>query len=400
MASAHAVSSEIQIDKVGLRKHYLTLTKCQRGFVRLLIDWIKRPRKLLVVVSGGPGTGKSYVVKNTLDCVRAIQLRMSFTARSAAAIGGQTIHSALRLKPADLADLEKSLANETDLLKSIEQSCGIASSFRCNVRPRVIVVDEISMIKAWLMYWLIDHFMNGTDSSLFFVCMGDPHQLAPIKSIHNLFSITFSETRYEICKIHLTESKRFEPEYGKLINALRKFVDENDATGMFDLIRERFPVVEDIDHLLLMRADRAMACKKETVKTYNKFYLKSKIGGPEILIRPDLVLKPGCLVFVTKNGCSQVNNGTQLLFRNYDPDEDVAMCRDPKTNSEIKVKRDYFNEKFPLELGFAGTIHKYQGDTIDESKIVINFNENKNPNLVYTALSRVRQMEQILAIEL
>lgn len=399
MASAHAVSSKIQIDKVGLRKHYLTLTKSQRGFVGLLIDWIKTPRKLLVVVSGGPGTGKSYVVKNTLDCVKAVQLRMSFTARSAVAIGGRTIHSTLGLKVDDpCADMERSLENETDLLKSIEQSREIASSFRCNVHPHVIVVDEISMIKAWFIYWLIDFFMNRTDSPLFFVCMGDPHQLTPIKSIHNLFSITFSETKYEICKIHLIESKRFEPEYGKLINALRKFVDENDVTGMFDLIRKCFPVVEDIDHLLLMRADRAMACKKETVKTYNKFYLKSKIGGPEILIRPDLVLKPGCLVFVTKNGCSQVNNGTQLIFRNYI--SDVAMCRDPKTNSEIKVKRDYVNGKFPLELGFAGTIHKYQGDTIDESKIVINFNESKNPNLVYTALSRVRQMEQILAIEL
>lgn len=397
MASMHAVSSEIQIDKVGLRKHYLTLTKCQRSFVGLVVDWIKRPRKLLVVVSGGPGTGKSYVVKNTLDCIKTIQLRMSFTARSAVAIGGRTIHSTLGLKP---NDLEISLENETDLLKCIEQTREIVSLFRCNVYPYVVVTEEASMIEGWLMFWLIDYFMNRTDLPLFFITMGDPHQLAPIKSIHNLFSISFSETKYEICKIHLTESKRFEPKYGKLINILRKFVDENDETGMFDFVRKYFPVVEYINNLLLAEADRAMACKKESVKTYNKFYLKNKVTGPEIQIHHNLILKPGCLVFVTKNGCSKANNGTQLIFLNYISSRDVVICKDPKTELEVKVERDFFSGNFPLELGFAGTIHKYQGETIDDLKIVINFNESRNPNLVYTALSRVRQMEQILAIEL
>lgn len=397
------MSSEIEIDQAGLRKHYLTLTKCQRAFVGLLVNWIKKPRKLLVVVSGGPGTGKSYVVKNTLDYVKTKQLRMSFTARSAVAIGGRTIHSTLGLElKGPLADLEKSLENETNISKSIEKSHEIVKNFKCDVYPYIIVIDEISMIKGWFIYWLIHYFMNRTDSPLFFVCMGDPHQLTPIKSIHNLFSITFSKTenQFDICKIYLTESKRFEPEYEILINALRKFVDENDETGMFDFVQQHFPVVEEINNLLLMQADRAMACKKETVKTYNKFYLKKKVSGPKIEIYPNLVLKPGCLVFVTKNGCSEVNNGTQLIFQNYIYYKDVAICKNPKTNSEIEVERDYYSGNFPLELGFAGTIHKYQGDTIDELKIVINFNESRNPNLVYTALSRVRQMEQILGIEL
>lgn len=401
MASTHAMSSEIKIDKVGLRKHYLTLTKCQRAFVGLLVNWIKKPRKLLVVVSGGPGTGKSYVVKNTLDYIQTKQLRMSFTARSAVAIGGRTIHSTLGLElDGPLADLEKSLENETNILKSIEKSREIVKSFKCNVYPYIIVIDEISMIKGWFIYWLIYYFMDRANYPLFFVCMGDPHQLTPIKSIHNLFSITLSETQYKICKIHLTESKRFEPEYEILINALRKFVDKNDETGMFDFVQKNFPVVEEINNLLLMQADRAMACKKETVKIYNKFYLKKKVSGIKIQIYPNLVLKSGCLVFVTKNGCSEVNNGTQLIFENYISDKDVVICTNPKTNLEIQVQRDYYSGNFPLELGFAGTIHKYQGDTIDELKIVINFNESRNPNLVYTALSRVRQMKQILAIEL
>lgn len=402
MASSHAVSSEIRVDSVGLRKHYLTLTNCQKPFVDLIVKWIKNPRKTLVVVSGGPGTGKSYVVKNTLNFVKTQQLRMSFTARSAVAIGGKTIHSTLGLHAFNKVcnKLEKDLEEETDLLTTIKRSREIVTQFNCKIYPYVVIVDEVSMIKGWFMYWIIRYFMDRTELPLLFICMGDPHQLNPVKSIHNLFSITFSEKRYDVYKIHLTECKRFVPEYEQLINTLRNFVEKGDETGMFDFVCEHFPIVENIDRPLLMQADKAMAFKNETVNNYNSFYLKNKVPGPEITIPNDIVLKSNCLVFVTKNGCSQANNGTLLIFKNFDSEKCIAVCEDPKTGLEVLVNYDIYGLTIPLTLGFAATVHRYQGDTIDNEKIVINFDKNKNLNLVYTALSRVRSMEQILAIEL
>lgn len=401
MATPQAVTSEIKVDKVGLREHYLTLTACQRVFARLVVKWIRDPKKTLVVVSGGPGTGKSYVVKNTLDLIHVLQIRMSFTARSAQSIGGRTIHSAVGLNPQESGTyriLEESLKDEEDFSECVKQSQAILNHFKCSEYPYVVVLDEVAMINGWLTYWLIRFFMDRTDLPLLFVCMGDRHQLSPIKSKHNLFSVQNFEENFNVYNIQLKESKRFTADYEKIINALRDFVDRGDEDDLVEFIWRNFPVVEDIDATLLMQADRAMAFTRERVKKWNLFYLKNKLPGTEeVCVDNNLVLKPGCLVFVTRNGCSVAMNGTKLIFDRYDPQKDQVICKDPKTNLEVTVMRS-FQGTFPLELGFAGTVHKYQGDTIEEGKIVISFDKQTNSKFVYTALSRVRKMEQLLGI--
>lgn len=391
--------TEIPLDVSGLRKHFLTFSETQKKFASLILEWCSKPCKMLAIVSGGPGTGKSFVVQTTLDFVKTEQLRMSFTARSAQAIGGQTIHSAVKLDFRGLChELEKKLANERDLPASIRASRDILNEFQFDRDPSIVFVDEVSMINGWLMYWLIRFFMDRTAQPLLFIAVGDRHQLNPVKSVHNLFSIAFSEKRYKVRKIYLTESKRFVPEYEVLINQLRQFVDCEDESGMFAFFCQHFPVREDIDDRLLVQAERAMAATNKRVETFNAFYLKYMVEGTEIQIDPGLVLKPGCIVFVTKNACSSVTNGTELVFRRYSNNR--AYCEHPKTHCEVVVHRDYVSNRMPLVLGFAATIHKFQGDTIDHRKIIIHFDGNRDLNMAYTAVSRVKSMRQILAIVL
>lgn len=394
-------STPITFDQVGLRKHYLTLTHSQKQFVKLLVQWSRNPCKMLTVVSGGPGTGKSYVVKKTLDYLKVPQLRLSYTARSAAAIGGQTIHSAIRLEFTGLCqELEKQLSEEQDLVKAIKASGDILQEFRYTEDPLVIVIDEVSMVNGWLMYWLIRFFMDRTQQPLFFIAIGDPHQLNPVKSNHNLFAFHFSEGKWPVRRIHLIESKRFEPEYEEIINALRAYVDHGDETGLFTYICQHFPIQERIEGDILCQANRAMASKNERVAAFNTYYIKNMVKGPEIQIDDNLILKPGCIVFVTKNGFSSVSNGTELEFIRYNKNKESIICKHPHTKEEVIVRKDSSFNQFPIVLGFAATIHKFQGDTIDNAKIVIHFDGNRNLNMAYTALSRVRDLKQILAIAL
>lgn len=393
--------SPIALNKIGLNKHFLTLTQSQKEFVKLVVKWCKKPCKMLLVVSGGPGTGKSFVVKTTLDYLNVKQLRMSYTARSAAAIGGQTIHSTINLNFKGLCrSLEKKLSNEQNLVEAIKASGGILKEFKYKGDPQIIVVDEVSMINGWLMYWLLRFFMDRTLQPLLFITIGDPHQLNPVQSNHNLFSFTFSESRWIVRRVHLTESKRFEPEYEIIINKLRAFVDNADESGLFALIADHFPIQERIEGDVLSQADRAIAAKNERVLAFNNYYIKKMLKGPEIKIDNDLYLKPGCIVFVTKNGYSSVLSGTELEFICYNKRKERIICKHPKTKKVVVIRKDIVNNKFPVTVGFAATIHKFQGDTIDNSKIVIHFDGNRNLNMVYTALSRVRHMRQILAIAL
>lgn len=394
-------SSPITFNEIGLRKHYLTLTNSQKRFVRLVVQWSKKPCKMLAVVSGGPGTGKSFVVKTTLDYLNVKQLRMSYTARSAVAIRGQTIHSSIHLNFKGLChDLEKQLSDEQDLVKAIKASSNILEEFHYEDHPLVVVIDEVSMVNGWLMYWLIRFFMDRTTQPLLFITIGDPHQLNPVKSNHNLFSFTFSEGRWVVRRIHLKESKRFQPEYEIIINKLRTFVDNGNESDLFALICQHFPIQDRIEGDILSQADRAMAAKNERVVAFNTYYIKNMVKGPEIKIDEHLILKPGCIVFVTKNGCSSVSNGTELVFIRYNKISERIICKHPKTRKEVLVRRDVLNKHFPVVLGFAATIHKFQGDTIDNSKIVIHFDGNRNLNMAYTALSRVRHIGQILAVAL
>lgn len=367
-----------------------------------------------VVVAGGPGTGKTYTVITCLDYIAIGQLRMAPTARVAQKINGRTIHSAMRLKwgPGSvLENLVKKLATQEDPEECMKQSAEILDEFRCGQVPDIIVIDEVGMVAFWLIEWIFQYFFQNPTPKLCIV-MGDPNQLRPVKSIHNIFSVG---PKAEMKRIDLTESKRFVPEYEEIIERLRMFVDCNDETGLLTFLYEHFPVVESIDADILRKCTRALAHRNETVDKYNEFYLEHLIpktkefnyGRRLRLLRRDkneqkkvyVDVKCGCRIFCTQNGVSSVSNGTPLIFKNYIAEEDRLECLDPATNDLVRISRNRQGD-FPIVVGFAGTIHKFQGDTMDDAAIAINFNGSRDLNLIYTALSRVRCMSQIVAIQL
>lgn len=394
----------------GFNKHYLTLTSLQQQFAQLIVDWIESPRKMMIMLSGGPGTGKTFVVNETLKYFNVKQLRMAFTARAAQAIHGQTIHSTLKLNwspDSVYHHLEKILVDENDVNVCIAKSRDLLAQFSYNgYKPDIIVVDEISMINGWMMYWIIRYFMDQKDTRTLFIVMGDRNQLSPVKSIHNLFSVTNLTELYKVYPINLLQSKRFTPEYEIIINKLRTFVDEQNETDLYTFLEKNFPIVKNIDASLLKRANRAMAFKNITVNTYNNFYIQNMLPGKiirlysikegEIVKTKYIDIKPNCPIFINQNG--MFLNGTQLIFLKYIAEKDELECINPENEEIVFVPR---NAKgfFPIDVAFAGTVHKFQGQTIDFEKILINFDEHKNLNLVYTALSRVRDKSQILAVK-
>ncbi|GFT14680.1 uncharacterized protein NPIL_137031 [Nephila pilipes] len=203
------------------------------------------------------------------------------------------------------------------------------------------------------------------------------------------------------------ESIRFLPEYEPIIKQLRYYVDTNNETGLFTYICGQFPVVEQIDTTILQKCTRALAYLKSTVEAYNNFYSKRLIKDPRIRLWTKsengdmgttyVDVKVGYHVFIIENGVSLATNGTPLWFKKYNAQLDCIECKDPVKDTLVEVHRNSRGE-FPIVVGLAGTIHKFQGDTMDDE--AINFNGSRDLNSVYTALSRVKSMNQIVAIEL
>lgn len=403
---------EASLNFTRLDKHNLNLTSSQKNFVEVLKDWIQNPRKKIVLLSGGPGTGKTFVVSQLLNLIELQTIRMAWTARSANHIKGRTIHSTVRLKwgpDSECSRLEKELV-EDDVLTCIEKSQSLVNEFSCQLNPDIVVIDEVGMINVWIIYWLIHYFMEKTKKPLLFVLMGDRHQLHPVSSKYNVFFIVeHLKKSYPLDYIHLLESKRFVPEYDSIINQLRELVDLDDTSQVFDFVKAHYPVYQNIDNTMLKEATRAMAFKNSTVLAFNEFYLHHKIPGRGIRLytfcpinkqpikTEYLDVKPNCLIFVTQNNFSSVSNGTSLVFKQYNPEKDNLICTWEK--GIVTISRNE-KGKFPIEIGFAGTLHKFQGQTLDEKKIIISFDGNEDLNLIYTALSRVRSVDQILAVKM
>lgn len=424
-------SADVVLDRSWFDNHARTLTPSQRKLSALLLDWAERPRKMLILVSGGPGTGKTYAVRGLLDAFQVDLLAMAYTARIAHNIGGRTIHSSLHLAwgpDTVLGRLEEKLNAVDDVERGIRESEVLMEEFHCSQYPLIVMIDEIAMIPYYLLYWILRFFYDRTEQPLLVIGMGDGHQLLPVASTHNLFGLQRLDARFEDThRIEFTDSKRFVPDYEIVVERLRRFVDRRDETGMFTYLCGTYPVVQDIQLDVLKRCTRALAFRNATVDNYNKYYISCMITGVRVRlyrldpeskepVREEFVdVKTDCKIFVTQNGCSEVANGTMLVFKRYCATKDVLECRltppSAATARRFDGNRRRIGEmmvcvrrnkvgSFPVAVGFASTVHKFQGETIDDEAIAINFDGSQDLNLVYTALSRVRSIQQIIALKL
>ncbi|GFU83182.1 uncharacterized protein TNCV_3737931 [Trichonephila clavipes] len=90
-------SRELPVYHERFDKHVETLTPSQQTFPFLFHQWLLNRQHAVILVAGGPGSGKTFAASSCLDRISVSQLRMAPTARVAQFIGGQTIHSALKL---------------------------------------------------------------------------------------------------------------------------------------------------------------------------------------------------------------------------------------------------------------------------------------------------------------
>jgi exodeoxyribonuclease V alpha subunit len=137
-------------------RHGHSLTDEQRSAVTALLRGAR-----LVILTGGPGTGKTTAMRTLLACVEGLQVRIALcatTGRAAQQLAASTGHTA--------ATVHRHLRiGGTDTRTDPEP-----------VQEQVLVIDESSMIDLWLM----DEIMRrlGPDTHLFLV--GDVDQLPSV----------------------------------------------------------------------------------------------------------------------------------------------------------------------------------------------------------------------------
>lgn len=374
-----------------------------------------------ILILGQAGTGKSTFVNYLKSVSKKRVICACPTAVSALNVGGQTIHSLFQIQPRDFIMPE--------LLKLKEKPRNILNS------ADILVIDEISMVAPDLLDAIdilarMARHNNNPFGGLQVVAIGDLFQLPPV--------ITRDAMDYYLQAYEHENAYFFDSNVFKRANFLRYDFDlvyrQSDSVLLDNLKKLRnndLTALEFFNHCAIedeeRRKNAVLITPFRAVAERINANRLAEIDAPEILYRGDLsgnfqekdvpapmelILKVGALIVFVKNG-DKWHNGSMGIVRNLGAKEiqvellnlshDIVTVK-PEKWSKIEYVRDENDrlmeneigsfKQFPLNLGYAMTIHKAQGKTLDN--VVVDISRGAFAHgQTYVALSRTRSAKDI-----
>ena len=349
----------------------------------------------VLVLTGGPGTGKTTVIKGILSILKAQGLKIRLaapTGRAAKRLSETTGQKALTIHR---------LLEANNLAQDDNLQLGFSKDVDDQLDADVIILDEVSMVDIVLMH----HFLNAVPDGCRIILVGDTDQLPAVGPGSVLKDIIRSQ---KIPAIRLDEIFRQAQtsmiiQNAHIINAgrlpdLRKqysdfvFYELNDDTSITqkildlctkDLPHEGFDVLKDVQVLSPMHR---FLCGVENLNLMLQEQLNPKKNQDELKYSSQTFRVGDKVMHIRNNYQKNVFNG------------DIGFIQD--INNE-KLTVDYFdhivtyekNELNELTLAYASSVHKSQGS---EYKVVIIPLSTSHyimlqRNLLYTAITRAKQ---------
>jgi len=400
--------------------------------------------KQSILITGGAGVGKSYTLRKIVEWMEEENWNVARTAMTGMASLqlpiGETLHRCIGL----------------GYNKNINDLKNVVSTYKFRTEKRyeiealdAIIIDEVSMLRSDTIDLLSEVLKYVMDNELPFggkqiIFSGDFMQLPPVvrpeekKELSKFWA--FQSDSWNALNpniIYLTEIKRQDdPKFAMALNMIRAGAI-NDAVDeyFFNTYKNKFP--EDIEPVRLLSTNIE-------VKGVNKMHL-NKVKGELIEREADidavsdklrdqiirdcpaeqfLELKEGAQVMILVNSSNyEFVNGTMAEFLEETEVEimqfndwvkvkavtvriiesdiivTIPICewkiekKNEKTDSVTKLASF---KQYPIKLGWAITIHKSQGMSIDYLQVDLNrcFAEG----MAYVALSRARNYEGLKVI--
>ncbi len=399
-----------------------------------IISKIINNNKTFYQVAGAAGTGKSTLIDLLKKSIKSVALAP--TGLAACNIQGETIHSFFELNPNDVANniIKPFSKVKRNLLISLQ----------------VIIFDEFSMIRPDLLDIIFDKFKKSNLEyiNFKFVFTGDTNQLKSIvnKDEEVEFYKKYGKNSYrsslflkdmEFEEFFLTKNYRMSDteENQQYLKELEIVSKTNQLTPFFD----RFFI--DRESLDIRQNNIILASTKKVVAEFNEIYfnsLEGKLFISEAIkdnfnidsIPDTLYLKDGCKVIYKVNDKNFIN-GSVLEFRIIDDEpylyfNNMFYKAEKHSFKKLKYKKGIVTERkydeifdvhyideveviettivgeftqYPFTLYKATTIHSAQGQTL-EGEVVIVVNDMFDSNMLYTALTRIRNLNQLKLIKL
>ena len=363
----------------------------------------------LLIVTGGPGTGKTTILRGILDLFSRMELR--------ALLAAPTGRAAKRLQ--EVTGQEASTIHR--LLESqLDPATGQLIFTRDEDNPlkaHAVIVDETSMVDLPLLASLLRALPTGCR----LILVGDPDQLPPVGPGCPLSDILRSGV---VPAVRLTEIFRQAQESLIVMNAHRVnsgvMPDLKTVTSDFFFLRRRTEeaVASTIGDLCRTRLPDRMGIPPEEIQVLSptrkgptgtaslNLLLQAQLNPPA----PDKKEKKwGDFSFREGDRVMQIRNNYDILWKKTDGTQvgtgifngDIGVITEIDLNAELLTvvfddrQAEYdFDMLRELELAYAMTVHKSQGSEYQAVVLAawscaLNL---RTLRVLYTAITRVRKL--------
>ena len=370
----------------------------------------------LLLVTGGPGTGKTTILNGILELLGQMQLRCL--------VAAPTGRAAKRLT--EVTGEEASTIHRL-LEASIDQNTGNMYFVRDEDNPLkcdAVIVDEMSMVDVELLHALLQAIPQGKR----LILVGDPDQLPPVGP-----GFPFSDMLRSgvLPTVRLTEIFRQAQQSLIVMNAHRvnkgEMPELKTVTSDFFFMRRQSEdaVNQLIKDLCTTRLPKNMGIPAEQIQVLSPTR-KGGVGTVSLNKMLQSALNPtaegkkerqfGDFIFREGDRVMQIRNNYDIMWKRSDGSEvgtgifngDVGIITEIDTGTETMTVcfddrvADYdFTQLNELEPAYAMTVHKSQGS---EYRAVILTAWNGSPyllsrSILYTAITRARELLIIVGRE-
>lgn len=347
-----------------------------------------------MVITGGPGTGKTTLIKAIIGLYAKAGKRVMLAAPTGRAAkrmteatghGAKTIHRLLGYQPGHGFQKNDQHPLECDLL----------------------IVDEASMIDTVLMY----HLLKAIDFSTSLILVGDVHQLPsvgagnvlkdiiasgalPVVELNEIFRQA-SKSRIVINAHRILAGKmplKGPPPGGRLTDYyfIEQTEPENVLQTVLTVVTERIPRRFGLSATNQIQVLTPMHRGSLGAMNLNRLLQQSLNGAAEYLEHGGRRLAVGDRIMQLRNDYDkQVFNGDIGFIASMDK---IQRCL--QVNFDNRLVEYDFSELDQLSLAYAVSIHKAQGS--EYPAVVIPFTTQHyvmlQRNLIYTALTRASRL--------
>ncbi len=373
----------------------------------------------VVIITGGPGTGKTTIIKNVIDIYKLHGKKVVLcapTGRAAKRMTEMTGEEAKTLhRLLEIGKIEKD--NEFTIM-----NYEVAP-----IDADVIIVDEASMVDIYLMNYLLNGIYQGTK----LILVGDTDQLPSVGPGSVLKDIINSE---RIKTIFLDEIFRQAAQSKIIVNSHRVnegeyFLDKEEQEGLKD---DFFYIKEKSQDIML---DQIISLCKGRLKNFGDYDFfeniqilsptkKGLLGTKELNKRLQEELNPssdkknekkvGEVIFREGDRVMQVKNNYDIYWEKgntlsltYESGTGIfngelgKIVKIDFLNKQIKILFDdekeawyAFSDMDQIEHAYAITVHKAQGSEFDVVIMVVTQSSAMllTRNLLYTGLTRAKKL--------